>query len=204
MSSTETRPSGRPRLFDEEAVLDELTALFLRRGYSQTSMADMVDASGVFKSSLYSTFGTKEELFATILRRYLETRVEMFSSRIKHAGPGVDGIHTFLDLLREDLISGASQQGCLLINSSTELDGTTPSFNDFAAEYRSALRQRLRVLSSKTDADGGPSEVLIQQRTELLLTFMLGIGVTVKAGGDETEIRRAIDAMHTTVQTWQT
>ena len=27
-------------------------------------MTDLVDASGVHKSSLYSTFGTKEELFA--------------------------------------------------------------------------------------------------------------------------------------------
>jgi hypothetical protein len=129
--------------------------------------------------------------------------MEMFSSLVEHAGPGIDGIHTFLDLLRDDLISGTSQQGCLLVNSSTELDGTTPSFKDFAGEYRNALRERLRVLVSKTDPDIEFSEDLIQQRTELLLTFMLGIGVAVKAGGDETEIRRAIDAVHTTVQTWQ-
>ncbi|MGB5523380.1 MAG: helix-turn-helix domain-containing protein, partial [Polyangiales bacterium] len=60
MSGANIRSRGRPRLFDEGAVLDELTALFWRKGYSQTSMADLVDASGVHKSSLYSTFGTKE------------------------------------------------------------------------------------------------------------------------------------------------
>ncbi|MFT7502022.1 MAG: hypothetical protein ACI91Q_000825, partial [Gammaproteobacteria bacterium] len=47
MSETTTssrRPRGRPRLFDEEAVLDQLTALFWDKGYSQTSVSDLVGA----------------------------------------------------------------------------------------------------------------------------------------------------------------
>ena len=66
MSGAHARSRGRPRLFDEEAVLDELTGLFWEKGYAQTSMADLVHASGVHKSSLYSTFGSKEELFSKI------------------------------------------------------------------------------------------------------------------------------------------
>ncbi len=96
MSGTNTRSRGRPRLFDEDAVLDEFTELFWRKGYSQTSMTDLVDASGVHKSSLYSTFGTKEELFAKILRRYFAGRMDAMSALVDRAGPGVDGIHAFL------------------------------------------------------------------------------------------------------------
>ena len=70
--STATPTRGRPRTFDEEAVLDALTALFWRQGYEATSMADIVEASGLNKSSLYNTFGSKQELFATILDRYVD------------------------------------------------------------------------------------------------------------------------------------
>jgi AcrR family transcriptional regulator len=203
MSSTSTRSRGRPRLFDEDSVLDELTSLFWRKGYSQTSMADLVDVSGVHKSSLYSTFGTKEELFAKILRRYFESRMDMMSALVDRAGPGIEGIHAFLEFLRSDLVSGTGQQGCLLVNTSTELCGTAPSFEDFGVEFRKALRERLRGLIGQAERDGAAGNSATDQRTDLFMTFMLGLNLTVRGGADENEIGRVIDAMHATIDTWR-
>ena len=203
MSGTNTRSRGRPRLFHEEAVLDELTALFWRKGYSQTSMADLVDASGVHKSSLYSTFGTKEELFAKILQRYLADRMDMFSKLVEQAGPGIDGIHAFLELLRGDLVSGTSRHGCLLVNSSTELSGTAPGFEDFGVAFRKELRARLRRLIGQAEPNGTIGKTLTDQRTDLFVTFLFGLNLTARGGADENEIGRVIDAMHATVDTWR-
>jgi len=203
MSSMSTRSRGRPRLFDEEAVLDELTALFWQKGYSQTSMADLVDASGVHKSSLYSTFGTKEALFAKILRRYFDSRMDMMSALVDRAGPGIDGIHAFLELLRSDLVSGTSQQGCLLVNTSSELCGTAPGFEHFGVEFRKALRECLRGLISQAEREGAASNSVTGQRTDLFMTFMLGLNLTVRGGADENEIGRVIDAMQATIDTWR-
>jgi AcrR family transcriptional regulator len=197
MSGTNTRSRGRPRLFDEEA------ALFWQKGYSQTSMADLVDASGVHKSSLYSTFGTKEALFAKILQRYLADRMDMFSKLVEQVGPGIDGIQAFLELLRGDLVSGTGQWGCLLVNSSTELSGTAPGFEDFGVAFRQALRERLRGLIRQAEPEGTTSNSVTDQRTDLFMTFMLGLNLTVRGGADENEIGRVIDAMHATVDTWR-
>ncbi len=203
MSGTNTRSRGRPRLFDEDAVLDELTELFWRKGYSQTSMADLVEASGVHKSSLYSTFGTKEELFATILRRYFAGRMDAMAALVEGAGPGVDGIHAFLELLQSDLVSGSSRSGCLLVNTSSELSGTAPGFEDFGVEFRKALRERLRALIRQAEPEGPASEHVTDQRTDLFMTFMLGLNLTVRGGADKDEIGRVIDAMQATVDTWR-
>jgi TetR/AcrR family transcriptional repressor of nem operon len=203
MSGVNTRSRGRPRLFDEEAVLDELTALFWEKGYSQTSMADLVDATGVHKSSLYSTFGSKEELFSKILRRYLAGRMDALSALIEEAGPGIEGIHAFLELMRGNIISGGNRQGCLLANSSSELHGTAPGFENFGVEYRAALRERIRELIRQAEPEGSPNSVLTDQRTDLFITFMAGLNVTVRGGADEREIGRTIDAMHATVDTWR-
>lgn len=198
MSDVPTRPRGRPRLFDEETALDELTALFWRKGYSQTSVADLVEASGVHKPSLYRIFGSKEELFAKILRRYMNARMEMFGQLVDSVGPGIEGIHSFLSLLRDDVVSGTSQNGCLLVASSTELCGTAPGFEDFGPAYRDSVRSFTRRLVERA----GGSDELIAQRTELLVTWMLGLDVTTRGAGNEEEIDRIIDAMHATVDTW--
>ena len=111
MSDTDTPTRGRPRQFDEEAVLDDLTALFWRKGYSQTTVADLVETSGVHKPSLYRTFGTKNELFATILRRYFADQMQMIDELVEKAEPGIEGIHNFLEQLKNYSAPSANQSG---------------------------------------------------------------------------------------------
>jgi AcrR family transcriptional regulator len=199
MSETNARQRGRPRSFDEETALDELTALFWQKGYTQTSVADLVEASGVPKPSLYRIFGSKEELFALILRRYMTGRMDMIATLVAHAGSGIDGIHTFLSLMRDDVVSGTSQNGCLLVAASAELHGSTPGFDDFGPAYRGALRERIYTLVER--AGGADND--IDQRADLMLTWFMGLDVTTRGAGDEAEIDRAIDAMHATVDTWR-
>lgn len=203
VSGAKNRSRGRPRGYDEEAVWDQLTALFGAKGYTQTTMADLVDATGVHTSSLYATFGTKEELFAKVLRRYMTARIEMFATVIQTAGPGVDGIHAFLEAARTDAVSGSGQQGCLLNTTCSELRGTTPSFEDFGVEYRTALRQQLRMLIKQAEPENSPNPVLTDQRTDVVFAFLLGLDRIARGGSGEAEIGRLIDAMGATVDTWR-
>ena len=197
--SAETRAPGRPRLFDEDAVLETATEVFWAKGYANTSVADLVEATGVHKPSLYRTFGTKEEIFAAILRRYVENRLGSFARRAGDTAPGVEGIHEFLTDLEHDLSSGAGQRGCLLVASSSELCGTTPSFEGFGPIYREALRESLRPLVAKA---GGGDE-LIAGRATVLATWLLGLDVSVRGAATSDEIGRSIDAMRATVETWR-
>lgn len=207
MSETTTTPSGRsrgrPRLFDEEAALDELTKLFWEKGCSQTSMADLVEASGMHKSSLYSTFGSKDELFAIVLRRYYDNRMAMFASIIDMAGDDFAAIHTFLDIVLDDLVSGPGQHGCLLVNTSIELNGTAPGFEDFALTYRTAMRDNLRSLVALAEPPNSSEDQLTDQRTDLLLTFMFGLITATRGGAGEAELHRLVNSMHATVDTWR-
>jgi hypothetical protein len=105
--------------------------------------------------------------------------------------------------MRGNIISGGNRQGCLLANSSSELHGTAPGFENFGVEYRAALRERIRELIRQAEPEGSPNSVLTDQRTDLFITFMAGLNVTVRGGADEREIGRTIDAMHATVDTWR-
>lgn len=200
MATATSTPLGRPRTFDEDAVLDELVSLFWRQGYSQTSMTDIVEASGVHKPSLYRTFGTKEEIFATVLRRYLAERREVLTGIIDTCRPGVDGIHDFLDKFEADALSDEAQKGCLFVNSSTELRGTTPGFENFADENRQDMRLMFRTLVDRIPAT---SNDVVDERADLLHTLLLGFRVTARSSTGPDEIRRTMRAIHTAVDAWR-
>jgi TetR/AcrR family transcriptional regulator, transcriptional repressor for nem operon len=62
---------ARPRSFDPDEVLDRAMRRFWERGYRETSVDDLVEATGVKPGSLYNAFhGRKRELFLGSLERY--------------------------------------------------------------------------------------------------------------------------------------
>lgn len=63
---------GRPKAFDEDAVLDRAAELFWTQGYEATSISDLEERLGVGRQSLYDTFGDKRRLFLRAIERYTE------------------------------------------------------------------------------------------------------------------------------------
>ena len=60
---------ARPREFDEDYVLDQALHVFWDKGYDSTSLADLQEATGLTKSSLYKAFESKEGLGTTDFQR---------------------------------------------------------------------------------------------------------------------------------------
>ena len=65
---------ARPREFDIDHVLNAAMHAFWQRGYEATSLADLMEATGLQKGSLYKAFGDKHSLFMQALNRYLAQR----------------------------------------------------------------------------------------------------------------------------------
>lgn len=61
---------GRLKNFDRNDVLDAAIQIFWKKGFADTSLADLEKATGVNKSGLYSEFKDKEDIFLESLRRY--------------------------------------------------------------------------------------------------------------------------------------
>ena len=124
VSAPGAKTRGRPRAFDEEVVLDALVELFWEQGYEAASMADIVEAAGLNKSSLYNAFGSKDELFYTVLDRYI-TEKEAFLREALSEG-GVDALVAFFELQRPMMLDTVGSRGCMAVNASTELGMRDP------------------------------------------------------------------------------
>jgi AcrR family transcriptional regulator len=66
------RPTGRPRGFDADEALERALLVFWEQGYEGASLATLTGAMGISTTSMYATFGNKEELFRKALERYTE------------------------------------------------------------------------------------------------------------------------------------
>lgn len=63
---------SRNKNADLDRVLRAATRVFLERGFSATSMSDLVAATGMNRAGLYAAFGSKHQLYITALGRYRE------------------------------------------------------------------------------------------------------------------------------------
>ena len=64
--------TGRPRAFDINEALKNALQVFWQKGYEGTSLEDLTKAMNINRSSLYTTFGNKEQLFYKVLDLYYE------------------------------------------------------------------------------------------------------------------------------------
>lgn len=202
-SAAQHATSGRPRQFDEEQVLDELVALFWRQGFAQTSMADLVAASGVHKPSLYRTFGTKDELVVTVLRRYLAERRAVLDAMVARVRDGVDGVHDFLDRFESEVVDDPARNGCMVLVASSEFAGSLPGWDGFAVEYSAAFRELLRSLVVRAGVAGEPDPAVADQRAEVLVMAIFGIQTMVRAGAGQASSHASFAALHAMVDAWR-
>jgi TetR/AcrR family transcriptional repressor of nem operon len=109
---------GRPREFDEDAVLDAVMRQFHERGYHATALSNLVGATGLHKGSLYGAFGDKHSLFVIVLLRYADHRLELLDTDLAAATTPLAGIRDYLLRQANEAVGG---RGCLLANSALEL-----------------------------------------------------------------------------------
>ncbi len=109
--------AGRPRGFDREAAVDAAVALFWRKGYDATSIADLCRAMGIFSPSFYAAFTDKETLYLEAVERYKELRGPVLWGGLE-ASTAREGVESVLMNTVREHTDPANPPGCLVILSS--------------------------------------------------------------------------------------
>ena len=112
---------ARPREFDMDQALDSAMGAFWNRGYESTSMADLMEATGLQKGSIYKAFDNKHDLFMKSLERYLAVMHQRMSEVIESASSPREGIRAWLQMGVEMCQGADMRRGCLALNTAVEL-----------------------------------------------------------------------------------
>jgi len=117
--------AGRPREFDETAVLDAAMDLFWEQGYEATCVAELSERCGIGRQSMYNTFGDKHALFELALERYRREKIGRVIGMLDAPGSPLANVEAVLDMWEESW-ENPGFKGCLMVNSIAELGVRDP------------------------------------------------------------------------------
>jgi len=168
--------------FNRDEALDKAMQAFWSRGYSATSMQDLVEAMGVNRGSLYATFGDKHDLFLSALRMFDERVRAKLLATLTAEYPPREAIGQLFLVFQKEATQPGGNRGCLLTNTALELAAHDPDAARIVAE---AQRQIEAFFRSRIEA-GRASGDIAEGRSSLdmargLLASLIGLMVLIRS-----------------------
>ncbi|MFJ4618290.1 TetR/AcrR family transcriptional regulator [Streptomyces sp. NPDC088812] len=137
--------AGRKQ-FDMDAALDAAMIQFWRAGYADTSVDDLSRATGLNRSSIYSSLGDKDTLFLRCLDRYAARYGDAYDAALScAASEPLAAVRAFFDVTLERIADPELPDGCLVAQSAMAIPVLSPSVAARAKEALGFQRSRLRA-----------------------------------------------------------
>lgn len=174
---------ARPPEFDRSNALNKALALFWRKGYQATSLADLLLAMDIGRSSFYAAFTDKRTLYIACMDLFAE-RVMAMLERDRKEKPPIDVLQ---DFFAGNQVGGRhvrSDWGCMLVNSVLELAGVDEALVAHASNHLMEIERFFRACLE----DAGASNSQAKELAAMLMLFNEGIRVSNR--------RRLPDAQH--------
>ncbi|MBB4004587.1 MAG: TetR/AcrR family transcriptional regulator [Aurantimonas endophytica] len=183
---------GRPREFDVDEALDKAILLFWRRGYEGTSLADLIDAMGITKPSLYAAFGNKEELFRKAVDRYAERRIATLDAILDQPSSRC-AIEGFLMMFTGAEAPDGTPCGCLMVQGALVCSPDGESVKDDLLSRRMSNLKRLCERLERWRADGDlPADTDTESLGRYVITVANGLVVQANGGAKPEQLQKVV------------
>ncbi|WP_328769823.1 TetR/AcrR family transcriptional regulator [Streptomyces sp. NBC_00286] len=182
--------------FDPDTALETVVRLFWRQGVASTGIQDVVAATGLNRSSLYATFGGKQELYRAALRRYVEQRSEPAFRRLAEDERGLPAIADFFTGLIEARCSGEyARWGCMVSNAHAGAEHSDSEVRAVLDRHHQQLRDAMHAALVTADAQGQLSAGCdLGACADLLALLAYGVNLRSRAGADARDLGRTVTA----------
>ncbi len=186
-------PKGRPREFCTDQALASALRVFWSKGYEGASMADLTEAMGITKPSLYAAFGNKEALFHKALDLYEQEKLEY--TRVALDQPTARAVaEYFMRGALESQTSNCDPKGCLGVIHSMACGAEAESIKADVIARRASSQAALVERFERAKSDGDlPAHVDVAGLTSYLYALLQGMAVQAGSGATRADLERLID-----------
>lgn len=185
---------ARLREFDPKEALDKAMMVFWQKGYLDTSIDDLVEATGVSRYGLYGEFGNKREFFMACLDHYQDTAIKGLFACIAKPDAGLTEIRQYFALVQEVYLQPFGKRGCLMCNTATEV---APSDMEVSTKIRGAIERITlgftRALENAKARGELSSETDARQTADFLAGVLLGASVMARSGASNQMIANTLE-----------
>jgi TetR/AcrR family transcriptional regulator, transcriptional repressor for nem operon len=187
---------SRPRQFDPDDVVDRSMREFWAKGYRDTSVGDLVAATGVQPGSLYGAFeGGKRQLFIEALKLYSRLVVPQKLGALERPGASIAEVRAYFDGLVSDLMSPEGRIGCLMVNTTVELAAEDSEVAALTRAHMARLEASAgRALRTARDRGEIPAGVDPAAKATQLMATGMGLMVVGKTNPGREVLETIVDA----------
>jgi TetR/AcrR family transcriptional repressor of nem operon len=185
----------RTRTFDPPTALAQAVDLFSSKGYSDTSMDDIVRATGVSRYGIYGTFGNKRELFEQALDRYADRMGKASFLRLLEPDASLAHIRRIFDERVTDMCNAEERKGCLFIHTTMQL---APDDEELRGAVQKFMKRMSKLFSIGLESAKEKGEVRagldVRTAGDQLTSTMFGLAVLGRTGFSREALDGIVDS----------
>jgi TetR/AcrR family transcriptional regulator, transcriptional repressor for nem operon len=194
MSYTKRMP--RKIEFDYAQALDRATHLFWKKGYSNTSLRDLLKTMGIGEGSFYNTVKSKKHLYLECLKHYNATVSRRRLNALLSKDSVKEGIRAFFKTVLDELDDPRTPRVCLLARSLSgdvleERELRKPVLTDMKAFY-GAFSERLQRAK---EHDELPKDFDVDVAAQVIVTYLQGLFRVIRVLQSRAQVERQIEAL---------
>lgn len=189
-----------------QVVVDSALQLFSVKGYHNTSISDILAATGLTKGGLYAHFGSKEELWDAAYERAVEIWTGIVFRDAGSAADPLDRIARVLENdLREYVAGRVFRGGCIFFNLLVELSGQDqPMADRILRGYDGFSRVLARWLDEAKAAGILRAEADSAEIADFIVVVLNGATALFSARQDERVLEQALRQLRQHLDGWRT
>ncbi len=170
------------------APVNAAKELFWRKGYDETSIEDVVCATGMNRYALYNAFGGKLELFLAVLESYFIERKNLFLTALSdpQGGP-IAAIREVSEYCITEMTDRGA--GCLMCDVAAEVGRYDKAVSERVLSYLEEIRSADEMALAQAEKCGDlNSAISPKEGAALLIANMLGVGAMARNGAGRQEL----------------
>ncbi len=179
--------------FDKEQALYKAMCLFWEKGYTASSIQQLLNTMSINRGSMYSSFGDKRSLFLKSLELYDHIIMDSIISLLTDNDDPIKSIRDFFKIYFLDMTKKQLGLGCFLVNTIVEMSDIDAELVETASvktkRHEDAIKNTLERAKKMGQIDKGKDPEAIAR---YLISFIKGLRVTVKENQDKEVLRDII------------
>jgi AcrR family transcriptional regulator len=180
---------GRPRSFDRADALRRAMDVFWEHGYESTSLSDLTAAMGINSPSLYSAFGSKEELFREAVAFYNDTLGATAAAELREQPTAREAISAVLRHHATVFCDPDNPRGCMIVLAANSCSDRARSVHEYLADWRMELERDFRDRIERGIEEGDvPAGADAAAMAAFYNTVNHGMAIQARDGADRNKL----------------
>lgn len=187
-----------------QLIIERSAPIFNKKGYAGTSMADILEATGLAKGGIYGNFASKDEIAAAAFDYgYAQVR-DTLRTLIKQQPTAAEKLGAVLRFYHNYTLTPLLEGGCPVLNTAIDADDQLPFLKEKARQAMQEMLDSLRYIIQKGIEKGEfRPDIQAAAEAEHFYAVLEGGIMMAKLLDSPALLNRLLDSQQQYVETWK-